>query len=298
MLKDELKGKNKSRKLPKNPSKNHTIHLLFLYPFYGEYAMPDQSTSGKIVGYARVSKADQSLNQQLAQLRALGCDEIYTDQMSGKTARRDGLQAALGALSAGDQLMVPAFDRLGRNHRDLLDIAQELESKGVSLRSLREDIDTTTPLGRMFYAICSIFAQFERDLISDRTKTGLAAAKAAGRRGGRPKAMDANMRNTIEQKLVGTNLSISAIAKEHGISPSTIYNVFPGGRSALVAQRFNIVSDFTIGADRFQVVEDSVSGEFYWRLAGETAEQTKAPYGPFKTPEDAAAALRQLTGTN
>ena len=88
----------------------------------------------------------------------------------------------------------------------------------------------------MFHSICAIFAQFERDLISDRTKTGLAAAKAAGRRGGRSKAMDADMRNAIEQKLVGTNLSISAIAKEHGISPSTIYNVFPGGRSALVAQ--------------------------------------------------------------
>ena len=177
-----------------------------------------------------------------------------------------------------------------------INAAQELESKGVSLRSLREDIDTTTPLGRIFYSICAIFAQFERDLISDRTKTGLAAAKAAGRRGGRPKAMDSDMRNVIEQKLVGTSLSISAIAKEHGISPSTIYNVFPGGRSALVAKRFKVLSDFTIGSDRFQVVEDSVSGEFYWRLAGDTPEQITAPYGPFPTAQDAAGALGQITG--
>lgn len=291
MLKDELKGKNKSRKLPKNPSKNYSVHLLFLYPFFGELSMPDQQTSGKIVGYARVSKTDQSLKQQIAQLRALGCDEIYTDQMSGKTARRDGLQAALAALSSGDQLMVPAFDRLGRNHRDLLDIAQELEGKGVSLRSLREDIDTTTPLGRMFYSICSIFAQFERDLISDRTKTGLEAAKAAGRLGGRPKAMDADMRNVIEQKLVGTKLSISAIAKEHGISPSTIYNAFPGGRSALTAKRFKVVSDYTAGTERFQVVEDNKTGEFYWRLMGDTPQQDSAPYGPYDTADEAATSL-------
>ena len=256
--------------------------------------MTDEPATGKIVGYARVSKADQSLNQQVAQLRALGCDEIYTDQMSGKTARRDGLQSALATLNAGDQLVVPAFDRLGRNQRDLLSIAQNLDGKGVALRSLREDIDTKTPLGRMFYSICAIFAQFERDLISERTKTGLEAAKAAGRRGGRPKAMDADMRNVIEQKLVGTDMSISAIAKEHGVSPSTIYNTFPGGRSVLVAQRFKVVSDFTIGADRFQVVEDSTTGEFFWRLAGDTPEQSKAPYGPFSSSQDAAEALHQI----
>ena len=138
--------------------------------------MQDQPAGGKIVGYARVSKADQSLSQQVARLRALGCDEIHTDQMSGKTARRDGLQSALASLSAGDQLVVPAFDRLGRNQRDLLNIAQELDGKGVALRSLREDIDTRTPLGRMFYSICAIFAQFERDLISERTKAGLDGA--------------------------------------------------------------------------------------------------------------------------
>lgn len=106
------------------------------------------------------------------------------------------------------------------------------------------------------------------------------------------------MRNVIEQKLVGTGMSISAIAKEHGISTSTIYNVFPGGRSALVATRFKVVSDFTIGADRFQVVEDSTSGEFFWRLTGDTPDKAKALYGPLQTPEDAASALLQIAGIN
>ncbi|MCZ4258700.1 recombinase family protein [Sulfitobacter sp. G21635-S1] len=257
--------------------------------------MQECAAGGKIVGYARVSKADQSLAQQIAQLRALGCDEIYTDQLSGKNARREGLQSALDTLTAGDQLVVPAFDRLGRNQRDLLNIAQELDEKGVALRSLREDIDTRTPLGRMFYSVCAMFAQFERDLISHRTKAGLAAAKAAGRRGGRPKAMDADMRNVIEQKLVGTKLSITAIAKEHGISPSTIYNAFPGGRSALTAKRFKVVSDYTAGMERFQVVEDSKTGGFYWRLMGDTPQQDSAPYGPFETADEAAASLRLIT---
>ncbi|UWQ77487.1 recombinase family protein [Leisingera sp. M658] len=280
--------------MSKNSSKNRIVQLVFLYPFFGGIAMQECAAGGKIVGYARVSKADQSLAQQVAQLRALGCDEIYTDQLSGKNARREGLQSALDTLTAGDQLVVPAFDRLGRNQRDLLNIAQELDEKGIALRSLREDIDTRTPLGRMFYSVCAMFAQFERDVISDRTKAGLAAAKAAGRRGGRPKAMDADMRNAIEQKLVGTCLSIAKIAKEHGVSSSTIYNAFPGGRAALIAKRFKVVSDFSVGLDRFQVVEDRTSGDFYWRMIGDTPNQVRAPYGPFPTADDAATALRQL----
>lgn len=289
-----LKARNFGTIVSKNPSKNYLVQLVFFYPFFGVFAMQEGAAGGKIVGYARVSKADQSLAQQVAQLRALGCDEIYTDQLSGKNARREGLQSALDTLTAGDQLVVPAFDRLGRNQRDLLNIAQELDEKGIALRSLREDIDTRTPLGRMFYSVCAMFAQFERDVISDRTRAGLAAAKAAGRRGGRPKAMDADMRNAIEQKLVGTCLSIAKIAKEHGVSSSTIYNAFPGGRAALIAKRFKVVSDFSVGLDRFQVVEDRTSGDFYWRMIGDTPNQVRAPYGPFPTADDAATALRQL----
>jgi len=130
-----------------------------------------------IAGYARVSTKDQSVDVQVAQLRALGCDEIYTDQISGKTMERTGLVACLERLQSGDTLVVQAFDRLGRSLPDLLKISGDLQDKGVELKSIREGIDTSSPLGAMFFSVSGAFAQFERDLISQRTKIGLAAAR-------------------------------------------------------------------------------------------------------------------------
>lgn len=187
-----------------------------------------------MIGYARVSTSEQSIQQQVAQLRAVGCDEIYTDQESGTNDKRKGLSEAIKSLAPNDTLVVTAFDRLGRNTKSLIEFSQRLDNLNVNLRSLREDIDTRTPMGRMFYSICATFAQFERDVISSRTKAGLELARKQGRVGGRKKAIDDKMRQTILEKLVGTSMSVNEIAAEHNISKSTIYKEFSGGRANLV----------------------------------------------------------------
>lgn len=240
-----------------------------------------------ITGYARVSTKDQSVNAQVAQLRALGCDEIYTDQISGKNMERTGLLACLNRLQSGDTLIVPAFDRLGRSLPDLLKISEDLHAKGVQLKSIREGIDTSSPIGAMFFSITGAFAQFERDLISQRTKIGLAAARAQGRVGGRPKALSAEQLKSIEQMIVGTALPFAKIAAQHSVSVATLYKAFPGGRAALVKTRFKILSDFSFGIERFQIIEDTNGSGYYWRLAAKGTAEHCAPTGPFPTQQSA-----------
>lgn len=188
---------------------------------------------GKKVGFARVSTRDQNLDPQIARLRALGCDEIYTVKESGAKAHSETLEQCFSAIQQGDMLIVTALDRLSRSQKQLGFIAERLKQAGIELHSDREQIDTSSAMGQMFFTIAGAFAQFERDLIRERTNAGLAIAREQGRVGGRPPALDEDGIDSVRQMLSGTSLSVRAIAAHHGIKPSTVYKYFPGGRAAL-----------------------------------------------------------------
>ncbi len=145
-----------------------------------------------IVGYARVSTIDQTLDLQNDALTRAGCEKIFTDTMSGAKAARPGLIQALTFMRKGDVLVVWKLDRLGRSLKNLIDVVTELDTLGIGFRSITESIDTTTSGGKLIFHIFGALAEFERSLIQERTKAGLAAARARGRRGGRPRVTSLN----------------------------------------------------------------------------------------------------------
>ena len=142
-----------------------------------------------LIGYARVSTADQSAALQMDALRAAGCAQLFEDQASGARADRPGLAEALAYVRSGDTLIVWKLDRLGRSMAHLIETVRELEAKGVGFRSLTEGVDTTTSGGTLVFHLFGALAQFERDLICERTRAGLTAAAARGRKGGRKPVM-------------------------------------------------------------------------------------------------------------
>ena len=137
------------------------------------------------IGYARVSTSDQDLALQMDALKKIGCERIFTDKASGAKVDRPGLAQALAYVREGDALVVWKFDRLGRSLPHLIETVTALDARNVGLRSLTENIDTTTPGGRLIFNVFGALAAFERDLVRERTKAGLAAAAARGRQGGR-----------------------------------------------------------------------------------------------------------------
>lgn len=142
-----------------------------------------------IVGYTRVSTQDQNLNSQIEALTAAGAERIYSDKITGKNAARPGLTECMKFLRRGDTLLVYSTDRLGRSMTDVVTIVAELGERGVQFKSLTEPFDTTTAGGELFFHICAAFAQMNGRIISERTRAGLASAKARGRLGGRPTVM-------------------------------------------------------------------------------------------------------------
>lgn len=138
------------------------------------------------IGYARVSTQDQNLDLQLNELTKFGCTNIYQEKISGKNTERAELKKLLAGVRSGDEVVVWKLDRLGRSLRDLVDVVALLQEKGVDFVSLHDQINTTTATGRFTFNIFASLAEFERDIIRERTKAGLAAAKARGRMGGRP----------------------------------------------------------------------------------------------------------------
>jgi DNA invertase Pin-like site-specific DNA recombinase len=149
------------------------------------------------IGYARVSTTEQNLDLQIDALHAAGCKKVYKDMMSGAKADRPGLEDALDYLREGDTLVVWRLDRLGRSLQHLIETVNKLESRNVGFKSLTEQIDTTTPGGMLIFHIFGALAEFERNLIRERTNAGLKAARARGRLGGRPKAI-----NKIDPKVL------------------------------------------------------------------------------------------------
>ncbi len=176
-----------------------------------------------IIGYARVSTLDQSVELQLDALEQAGCERIFKDQISGVSEERPGWSQARSALRAGDTLVVWRLDRLGRSLKHLISTVTELDDEGIGFRSLQENIDTTTPGGRLVFHIFGALAEFERDLIRERTKAGLAAARARGRRGGRPAKLDAKKIATAQRLLESSEHSVTEVAELLGVSRSTLY---------------------------------------------------------------------------
>jgi DNA invertase Pin-like site-specific DNA recombinase len=178
------------------------------------------------VGYARVSTDDQDLALQRDALAAATCERIFTDTMSGAKAERPGLRDALDFCRPGDTLVVWRLDRLGRSLTNLIELMAVLDERGIGFRSLSEQIDTTTSGGKLVFHIFGALAEFERELIRERTRAGLAVARARGRQGGRPKKLDTPKKIAMAQSLYdqGTH-SIDDICQMVGVSRATLYRV-------------------------------------------------------------------------
>jgi len=174
-----------------------------------------------IIGYARTSKIDQSLDRQLDNLKAQGCERIYQEKITGTKMQRPELKRMMDSLRSGDTLVIESFSRLSRSTKDLLEMVDRLQSMEVNLISLKEQLDTTTATGKLMLTMMSGISQFERDIIAERTAEGLRAARARGRLGGRPraniKAVERALKMYDSQKF-----TIKEIAESTKLSTATI----------------------------------------------------------------------------
>ena len=184
---------------------------------------PTPAPNGTLVGYARVSSTEQNLDFQLDALTAAGCTKVFSDTASGAKAERPGLNEALACLRSGDALVVWRLDRLGRSLAHLISTVSELEERGVGFRSLQESIDTTTSGGKLVLQIFGALAEFERSVIRERTGAGLEAARARGRKGGRPRKLDGKKEELLYRLYDGREHSIADICALVGIARSTLY---------------------------------------------------------------------------
>src|SRR5260221_7132216 len=172
-----------------------------------------------LIGYTRVSTHDQTVNLQQDALEKAGCAKIFTDTITGSTFERKGLDEALAYVREGDTFVVWRLDRLGRSLRDLIDTVTRLNNRQIEFRSLTENIDTTTPGGKLIFHIFGALAEFERDLIRERTNAGLAAARARGRKGGRPRKLKTDGKAALPRRMfLDQSLSIQDICSTLGIS--------------------------------------------------------------------------------
>lgn len=176
-----------------------------------------------LIGYARVSTQDQTLNLQKDALEKAGCDRIFTDTASGAKAERNGLEEAKSYAREGDTLVVWRLDRLGRSLKDLIATIAALSNRNIGFKSLTENIDTTTSGGKLVFHIFGALAEFERDIIRERTQAGLTAARARGRLGGRPKALSGKAVAHLRELYNNKNNSIDGICRTLNISRATLY---------------------------------------------------------------------------
>lgn len=179
-----------------------------------------------LIGYCRVSTADQNHNLQRDALKAAGCSEIFEDTASGARKDRPGLAKALAACNPGDSLVVWKLDRMGRSTQHLLETLQTLKARGIHFRSLTESIDTSTPLGVLFFTLVGAFAEFELGIKRERTLAGLAAARLRGRKGGRKRMISDEKLAAIESMMADPSLTMDQISERVGVKRNTIYATF------------------------------------------------------------------------
>ena len=204
------------KNVPKRISKA-ALHISYVYePNGGDYL------KNYTFGYARVSTEAQNLDRQLDALQKYGVDIIFNEKMTGTKRERPELTKLLDRITEGDTVVIESLSRLGRSTKDLIELTELFEKKGVHLVSLKESIDTSTSTGKLLFTLMSAIAQFERDVIADRTKEGLRSARARGRKGGRPKTNPDAVKKAI--KLYNTGqYSIREIEELTGVKKSTLY---------------------------------------------------------------------------
>jgi DNA invertase Pin-like site-specific DNA recombinase len=187
------------------------------------------------IGYARVSTKDQDLSLQLEALKKSGCEKVYEDKISGTKTSRKGLILAMEVLRPGDRLVVWKLDRLGRNVKDLVAMVGELEQQAIHFKSLTDNIDTSTPSGRFFFHVMASLAQMERELMVERTKAGLDAARKRGRTGGRKRSMtDSKIESA--KRLLADGIPPKDVACDLGVSVPTLYRWLPASERNQVTQ--------------------------------------------------------------
>lgn len=175
-----------------------------------------------IIGYARVSTDDQKLEAQIDALTEAGAERVFSDKITGSARSRPQLDQMLDHLREGDVVVVTKYDRLARSLRNLLDLVEVIAERGAEFRSLAEDIDTTTPAGRLVFHVFASIAQFERERISERTREGLQAARKRGRVGGRPPALSAVQRDEVRRMRDDEHRPLAEIARLFKVSTKTV----------------------------------------------------------------------------
>ncbi|PWY55654.1 transposon DNA-invertase [Legionella qingyii] len=175
------------------------------------------------VGYARVSTHEQNLDLQLDELKRAGCEQIFTDKISGSISERPGLEKVENFLREGDVLVVWRLDRLGRSLKHLISYVSKLEEKGIGFHSVTEAINTETPSGKFMFHVFGALSEFERNLIKERTLAGLEAARARGRQGGRPEKLSGEQKELVRTLYANKKHSIQSICKMVGVGKTTLY---------------------------------------------------------------------------
>lgn len=185
-----------------------------------------------LIGYARISTRDQKPHLQLDALREAGCGRIFEETASGAQRARPAFSAALDFMRVGDSLVVWKLDRLARSTRQLLETVEALEQRGIGLKVLTQNMDTTSAGGRLIFIVFSAIAEFERAMIRERTRAGLDAARSRGRKGGRPRALSEKDLKQARALLADTEITVEDVARRLGVGPSTLYRYLPAARQA------------------------------------------------------------------
>lgn len=175
------------------------------------------------IGYARISTDQQSLDLQLDALKGAKCTKIFKDTISGSKASREGLDKMLEYAREGDTIVVYRLDRLGRSLKNLIELSELLSAKGINLQSIQESIDTSTANGKMYFGMMAVLAEFERNLIRERSQAGLEAARARGRKGGRPFKLNEDKANLVCKMYESKEYTTAQICTAVGISRPTLY---------------------------------------------------------------------------
>ena len=184
------------------------------------------------VGYARVSTEDQKLEIQLQKLKQAGCKKVFQEKVSGVHRQRPELAKMLEHVREGDTVIVWKLDRLARSTRQLLETVEMFERRKIGLKTITQNIDTTNAGGRLIFTVFGAIAEFEREIIRERTRAGLDAARSRGRKGGRPRSLTDKDLKQARALLTDPEITVEEVARRFGVGPSTLYRYLPAARQA------------------------------------------------------------------